>query len=785
MPSLTAEQTPSRLEELSREFQYWEITKDCIDSYIDLIINYRQSGHPGGSRSKVHAMVSTLLSGFMRWDIRHPEKRFGDRFILSGGHTVPLVYCTLTVLNEALRAKYERTQKSDFLVPQPDKFHLTWEDLLGFRHNKGLSGHAEMEGKTLFLKFNTGPSGHGMTAGVGEAFALKRAGAEGVKVVLFEGEGGLTPGASHESKNSAWGLGLDNLYFLIDWNDFGIDDQPISSVVYGSPETWFSSYGWRTFGAENGSDWNSLTRAILEAQGENPQKVPTAIWMKTRKGRGYLMYDNKSHGTPHPLNSELFWETKKEFQEKYNVKFDGFGQAAPKDPTALRQQFANNLKLVADVIRSNEALVDYLAERLVQLGESVPEKISSFRWSTAKNPTDDPALVDFENYPPEMYAKPGAKEANRAGFSKWGSWVNSYCRENFGRPLFLACSADLAESTNIAGFAKDFGTMKNYGRYSRDKNPEGVLLPQEITENVNSGIMVGAATVNFAENPFKEFNGFFGTCSTYGSFVYLKYGMMRLFSQMSQDCELKLGKVIWVAGHSGPETADDSRTHFGIIEPGVTQLFPEGHVIDAHPWEHNEVAPVLGAWLKTGVPIIALHLTRPPVEIPDRQALNIPSHFEAARGAYVIRPYRVGVKPMGTLIVQGTSTTANVLKILPQLDEAKLNVKIVAAISPQLFALQDRAYQHEVLPETDWLDSTVISNGALRLMSDWIKTDAAKEYAMCSDWDNRWRTGGTIDEVLEEAHISPQWLLNGIERFVREREKRLRSLKSILNSVLS
>ena len=62
---------------------------------------------------------------------------------------------------------------------------------------------------------------------------------------------------------------------------------------------------------------------------------------------------------------------------------------------------------------------------------------------------------------------------------------------------------------------------------------------------------------------------------------------MRLFSQLAQDCELKVGKVLWVAGHSGPETAEDSRTHFGIYEPGVTQLFPEGKVIDLHPWEFN------------------------------------------------------------------------------------------------------------------------------------------------------------------------------------------------------
>ena len=38
-------------------------------------------------------------------------------------------------------------------------------------------------------------------------------------------------------------------------------------------------------------------------------------------------------------------------------------------------------------------------------------------------------------------------------------------------------------------------------------------------------------------------------------------------------------------------------------------------------------------------------------------------------------------------------TTANLVKILPKLDERKLNVKVVAAISPQLFALQDDAYR--------------------------------------------------------------------------------------------
>ena len=75
------------------DFERWEMVKDLIDEVIDLMLNYRQSGHPGGSRSKVHMLLALLLSGAMRWDIRRPWLPFGDRFVLAAGHTVPLVYC--------------------------------------------------------------------------------------------------------------------------------------------------------------------------------------------------------------------------------------------------------------------------------------------------------------------------------------------------------------------------------------------------------------------------------------------------------------------------------------------------------------------------------------------------------------------------------------------------------------------------------------------------------------------------------------------------------------------
>lgn len=771
----------ARFEEASAHFPQWEKIKDLIDQFIDIPVNYRQSGHPGGSRSKVHALVATLLSGAMRWDIRHPEKRFTDRFVLVGGHTVPMIYAALAVFNEALRVKYEQTGDPKYLVPKAAERQLTWEDLLGFRRNKGLSGHAEMEGKTLFLKYNTGPSGHGFAPALGQALALKMAGAEGVKVWAFEGEGGMTPGGVHESLNSAYGLGLDNFFLVVDWNDFGIDDQPISTVVYGCPGDWCESHGWRIRAAEKGSDWTDVTKAILDlAFSPNPGKQPSMAYFRTRKGRGYGVYDNKSHGAPHPLNSPAFWQLRAEFAAKYGVQFVGQDEPAPKDPVALREQFRANLAVVASVIRSDQALVDYLAERLIAIGESVPEEIPTFRLNLNKNPWHDKRLYDVENYPKELFVAPGTMIANRAALAKWGAWVNAFGKQEYDRPLFVASSADLAESTNIAGFGHKFGDFPGWGKYNRETNQTGTLLPQEITEFANSGIATGMVTVNFALNPEEEFQGFYAATSTYGAFVYLMYGPFRLFSQLAQDCQLKVGKVLWVAAHSGPETADDSRTHFGIFSPGVTQLFPDGYVIDLHPWEHNEVPIVLGAAFAQQAPIVALHLTRPNIQVPDRAALGIPSHFAAAKGAYVMRPYRPDQKRMGTVVVQGTSSTANLVKVLPELDSAGLNVKVVAAISPQLFKLQPKAYRDEVYSFADRMDSMAITNRARRLMHDWFGSPVSAEYTLSSDFDNRWRTGGNLEELIEEAHLDPKHILEGIERFARDREKRLQRIAAAL-----
>ncbi len=779
MSSITP-QTQARCQKLSADFAHWAKIQDLIDQCIDVMLNHRQSGHPGGSRSKVHLLVSLTLSGAMRWDVRAPWKAFADRFVLAAGHANPAVYAMLAVYNEALRLRHQRSGDARFSVPNPERFALYPEHLLDLRRRHGLPGHAEMEGRTLFFKFNTGPTGHGTPAAAGEALALKLAGAGEVKVFNLDGEGGHTAGGTHETKHTAWGLGLDNFVYLLDWNDHGIDSRPCSAVVPGTPQDWFEPYGFHTVGVESGNEFAPLTAGLLEAAcGENTAKAPRCMWMKTRKGRGYGVYDFKSHGEAHKRDSELFWAGRKDFAERNGVTFADFGTPDPNDAARSRARAASQLDTVFEVLRRDTALLEYITDRLVELGDSVPQQIAGVRCTPTQDPSKDAYLRDWRNWPASLYATPGTKAPNRKGFATVGAFLNAHGNKHYGRPLVIACSADLADSTNISGFAKDWDGFAGFGRYERNSNTGGALLPTQITEFCNAGMMAGLASVNFAADPFKEYSGFYGACSTYGSFSYLKYGPMRLFSQLAQDCDLKTGKIIWVAGHSGPETAEDSRTHFGIFAPAVTQLFPDGHVLNLYPYEHNEVAPLLGAAMAADVPLIVLHLTRPNIEVPDRVKLGMAGHLDAGRGAYVMRAYRTDQPRAGTILVQGSSAMEQTVKLLMDgtFEREGLNVKLVACPSWDLFRREDAAYRNAVLSEGDWLDATVIANCARKAVRDWLPTRWAEEYAITPDWDNRWRTGGSVEEILDEAHISTKWILEGIRRYAKDRPARLAAMR--------
>ena len=194
---------------------------------------------------------------------------------------------------------------------------------------------------------------------------------------------------------------------------------------------------------------------------------------------------------------------------------------------------------------------------------------------------------------------------------------------------------------------------------------------------------------------------------------------------------------------------------------------------------------MLGAAIATDVPIIALHLTRPPIQIPDRVALEMPSHFEASKGAYIIKDYDEDRQKDGVVLVRGPSVISELCKILPEIITTGPNIKIVAALSWGLFELQSKAYRNSVMQVEEWLDSMVITNTSIENMNHWVQHNIVKEYSLSADWDNNWRSGGNLEEVIEEAHLSKEWQLKAINRFAGDRESRLKKLqKSIPQNIL-
>ena len=94
-----------------------------------------------------------------------------------------------------------------------------------------------------------------------------------------------------------------------------------------------------------------------------------------------------------------------------------------------------------------------------------------------------------------------------------------------------------------------------------------------------------------------------------------------------------------------------------------------------------------------------------------------------------------------------------------------------------MFARQTPAYRQSVVGPADAVDAMVITNGAFKLMADWADGPLVREYSLSSDWDDRWRTGGSVDEVIEEAHLDEAHILAALERFAADRPDRLRRLQ--------
>ena len=61
-------------------------------------------------------------------------------------------------------------------------------------------------------------------------------------------------------------------------------------------------------------------------------------------------------------------------------------------------------------------------------------------------------------------------------------------------------------------------------------------------------------------------------------------------------------------------------------------------------------------------------------------------------------------------------------------------------------------------------------------MNNWISNPIVKKYSMSPDFDNRWRTGGSLDQIIEESQLDTGSILSCIKKFAKERAWRLNNI---------
>ena len=185
------------------------------------------------------------------------------------------------------------------------------------------------------------------------------------------------------------------------------------------------------------------------------------------------------------------------------------------------------------------------------------------------------------------------------------------------------------------------------------------------------------------------------------------------------------------------------------------------------------------------VGIIIIEVARPDFPVADRSKFADKDVKAAAKGLYVIRDFAPGKPKHGYVIASGSSSTVNLVKALPKLEEAGINVKVISVISEELFDHQPEAYRNSVLPPEALLDAMVVTSGTRRVWPVRGLGPMTDAYSLTSDWDNQWLTGGLEKDVIAEAHLDPESIFKGVERFAKERTKRLTTQSKALTSDLA
>lgn len=255
---------------------------------------HAKSGHPGGSLS-IAELLSYLYFKEMRVDPENPKWEDRDRFVLSKGHAAPALYAALA-------------NRGFFPV----------EDLKTLRKSDSyLQGHPNMN-YVPGVDMSTGSLGQGISAAAGFALASKLQG-DKFRVYAVLGDGEIEEGQVWEAAMFAAAKHLDTLTVFVDNNNLQIDGsiEEVNSP-YPIPEK-FEAFGFNVTEID-GHDFDAIASAVNCAKATKGK--PTAVIMKTVKGKGVSYMENAVNWHGAAPNPEQCQQAMKELDEQLKALQD-------------------------------------------------------------------------------------------------------------------------------------------------------------------------------------------------------------------------------------------------------------------------------------------------------------------------------------------------------------------------------------------------------------------------------------------------------------------------------
>lgn len=268
-----------------------EVRKDIVTA-----VHAAKAGHPGGSLSAAD-VFTYLYFEEMNIDPKDPKKADRDRFVLSKGHTAPGLYSVLA-----------------------ERGYFPKEDLKTLRHlGSYLQGHPDMK-HIPGVDMSSGSLGQGISAAVGMALSAKLSN-DSYRVYTLLGDGEIQEGQVWEAAMFAGFRKLDNLVVIVDNNGLQIDGK-IDEVCSPYPiDKKFEAFNFHVIDVADGNDMDQLKAAFDEAR--TVKGMPTAIIMKTVKGKGVSFMENQVGWHGKAPNAEEYEVAKKELTESLEVLQNG------------------------------------------------------------------------------------------------------------------------------------------------------------------------------------------------------------------------------------------------------------------------------------------------------------------------------------------------------------------------------------------------------------------------------------------------------------------------------